>query len=272
MNALIVGAISVFFWIFLIVCLEAVNLVRGKSRRSIHNQDGIIELLLWISFFSIPFLFQLSGKIENIFYFFVIYAFTGTYLEFMGGWIWYKLMGTRLYRYYKRNLLGFTSIYMPPFWGGAGLFFLSIFQLFKLDESRIGLVEFLNVFLFWGMIGLIISFSLMAFSDLLKNKINRLEGFTWIEYSLFVNFLWFGIISTAIHFRNIDIIFYFLITSSVGMILEGLLSKGIHKIFGENFWIYRRFSMFKGGTSLLILPIWSVASLLGLVLIKLILY
>jgi len=272
MNEIGIGTISLFLWIILIILLIFINLIRGKEKWHIRKQDGLLEILLWISFFSVPFAYQMSDQFDNIFFFFIAFAFAGTYLEFLGGWTWYKLMGTRLYRYYKKNILGFTSIYMPPLWGAAGMFFLSIYNRLNLQEIEIDIFEFVSVFSLFGLIGILISMSIMALSDLFTKKVNGLKGFTWLEYSLFVNFLWTGIIATAVYFNNINILIYFVITSSVGMILEGLLGKGIHKIFGENFWIYRRFALFRGGTSLLILPIWSIASLLALIFIELILY
>jgi len=67
-------------------------------------------------------------------------------------------------------------------------------------------------------------------------------------------------------FNSTNIIFFILLSTGLGLILEGLLSKFIHRSTGEHLWIYTRYKLFAGGTSWLIIPLWSGAATLAIII------
>lgn len=64
-----------------------------------------------------------SGSYVSLF---IISALIGTFLEGLTGYLIYKIFGVRLWIYNHGKLGQFTSMYSLPYWGSAGLLFVSI--------------------------------------------------------------------------------------------------------------------------------------------------
>lgn len=106
----------------------------------------------------------------------------------------------------------------------------------------------------------------MGVRDYLKGKISNLSRFRWSKNILLVLVIWVPIIYMVFTLNNYYILVYFILTSITGLILEGLFSMKLRDVYGESFWLYYRYNIFKQGTSLLILPVWGAASLLAFLL------
>lgn len=94
----------------------------------------------WSEYFLMAFA-PLGGAIFLSYYegpkvlvFFFWSAWIGTILELALGWLSEKTLGRKMwvYNYSKLSLGRYTSLLVMPFWGGAGLVFWLLAQLFGL--------------------------------------------------------------------------------------------------------------------------------------------
>lgn len=180
-------------------------------------------------------------------------------------------MGSRLYRYFKANILGFTSWYIFPYWAAAGLYFYGFWQLIEylIPDSKINKIDSISMVRDLSLVALLAFFLVLLFlgiRDYSRRKISNLLGFRWSKYFLLVSVIWIPIIYMVLVLSNYYILIYFILTSITGLILEGLLSMKLRDVYGESFWLYYRYNIFKQGTSLLILHVWGAASLLAFLL------
>lgn len=56
-------------------------------------------------------------------YVFFAFAFLGTFLEWTIGYAYNKVMGIKMWKYYRWSIGGYTSLLSIPIWGMAGVFF-----------------------------------------------------------------------------------------------------------------------------------------------------
>lgn len=68
----------------------------------------------------------------EILIFFLLSSFIGFIAEYTLGLLCEKTLGRRLWVYKKLNLGGHTSLLSLPFWGGAGIIFLSLVKILNL--------------------------------------------------------------------------------------------------------------------------------------------
>ena len=55
----------------------------------------------------------------------VVFAFMGTFLEWLIGWAYHHIVGQRLWTYHRYSIGGYTSLLSVPLWGlCGGLFWL----------------------------------------------------------------------------------------------------------------------------------------------------
>ena len=59
----------------------------------------------------------------NVVQVFLIFAFLGTFLEWMVGFTYHKIVGVRLWTYHKYSITRYTSFLSIPLWGFAGILF-----------------------------------------------------------------------------------------------------------------------------------------------------
>lgn len=238
------------------------------------QQDRLIQVFVAILFWGIPFISQFVFGIKNIFYFTLSFSILGMISEYLFNWLWQKLMGSRLYRYYKANILGYTSWYIFPYWGAAGLFFYGAWQIldniFHFLSKGFSLDEFTRNFSLAFLFTLFLLLTIFGFKDYLRKKTSELKGFSWSKYFSLVLLIVLPILYVCYTLNSPQLIIYFLFTSITGMVLEGILGQRIKILYGENFWLYYRYEIFHQATSLLILPVWGAAALLAFLLFNLI--
>jgi len=68
---------------------------------------------------------------EKIIIYFILSSLAGTMGEFLLGFFCDKILGKKMWKYSKWDIFGYTSILMIPFWGGAGIVFLTLAKLLK---------------------------------------------------------------------------------------------------------------------------------------------
>lgn len=69
---------------------------------------------------------------SKIIIYFIFSSFIGFTAEFILGLFCHKILGRRLWKYSKFSIFGYTSLLTLPFWGGAGILFLSLARLLNL--------------------------------------------------------------------------------------------------------------------------------------------
>lgn len=87
----------------------------------------------------------------------------------------------------------------------------------------------------------------------------RTKRFRWSEYFAIISLPIISIIIFA-YFINFKIIFFFLLGSFFGFLLEYLVGLVYYKTLNKKLWTYEKFS-FKGYTSLLSIPLWGIAGM-----------
>ncbi|MEI6462552.1 MAG: hypothetical protein WCO33_02680 [bacterium] len=175
-------------WTLLFIILIVINTIKGRPAAYIKSQDKDIYLITFISFITGVIIAQLSSFIENIFLFFILYSFIGFMCEFTADYLWYKIFGSRIYRYFDGNLLGFTSWYIIPIWGAAGLFFLGLAEITKVNLHLSG-IDLLKIYLSLGFVGLLFSGFISGIMDYFKKKTslktNYFHKYLFIVFSFF---------------------------------------------------------------------------------------
>ena len=164
-------------------------------------------------------------------------------------------MGARLYRYYSNEFMGYTSWKVIPIWGMGGIMFYFIYQILQVQTGSSSLLELISSFFISGMIAVIIEFLL---AKIFQHR-RQYKGFHLFKYLYFISFIWGGVIG-IIFKTNTSIIWFFLISSILGMVLEIIMGITFPKIFGRRLWIYERYSIAKGASSWLMVPIWGISS------------
>lgn len=97
---------------------------RHKIQRLIKKHH--FSIWRYLLFFGIPFvttvLFaaQYNRSLLTIFF---TFAVVGTIMEWLTGYAYYNVVGTRLWTYNRYSLNGHTSLLSLPLWGFAGVFF-----------------------------------------------------------------------------------------------------------------------------------------------------
>lgn len=61
---------------------------------------------------------------------FFIFAFVGTFLEWLIGFFYHHIVGQRLWTYHRYSISGYTSLLSVPLWGIGGIFFWLLAQVF----------------------------------------------------------------------------------------------------------------------------------------------
>lgn len=157
-----------------------------------------------------------------------------------------------------------------PYWGCAGLFFLTIFKLIFPSQIRIDIISFvINILGVMFVIALFMIFLYVLYRYFINNiKDLRLENQKRMKYVIFVISYWIGSIYAILNSGNYYLILYILMITVLGTLAEGILGIFIRKVYGERFWVYQKYSIIDKSTSLLILPFWSVLGILTIILVK----
>lgn len=87
----------------------------------------------------------------------------------------------------------------------------------------------------------------------------KTKRFKWSEYISLIFVPVAGSLSLT-YFYGKQVIYYFLICSVVGFLLEYIIGLAYHKTLNRRLWTYGRFSV-QGYTSLLTFPMWGVAGI-----------
>ncbi len=264
-----IGVLIGSLFLVSVFILSMINTLRGKKLNYINKQDSLIQTLLMVTSYGGVLFADVFLGMKGIFTYVLIYSFVGLiFIEFLGNFLWFRIMGTRLYTYYRNDLLKFTSWNMLPFWGGAGLYFYSVWRFLGLGSIDLDWFEFAKSVLAFGIFNVAVILVVYGLASYLRGKLKVKAGFRWMKYLVFVGFLWGGLLLALIEHKLLIILPYFIFTSISAIVMEGFLGYCIKSLYGENFWIYRRMPLFKGTTSWLILPIWAIASGLALVVFK----
>ncbi len=246
-------------------------ILRRRYKDKLANKDIIVEIFVLIIFLGIPFISEFVLGINNVFKYTIIFAIIGMGCEFLFDLIWYVLTGSRLYRYFKANLLGFTSWFIFPYWAAAGLYFYGSWQFLTLlfpamALPTVDILPLLKDLSFISLLTALIILFIFGFVQYIRGRSIKTNGFQDYKYTIIVLMIWVPILYFIYTFNNPFLAIYFIFTSITGIVLEGKLSMKLRNLYGESFWLYYRKNIFKQGTSLLILPIWGAAALLALLL------
>lgn len=229
--------------------------------------DWPMHILMFIPPIVLALYIELYLGIDNFMLFAFFCGLLGMLLEFVSGWIWWSIFGTRIYIYYKKTFMGLTTFFNWSYWTGVTIYFYLCLRFINILPTE---------FLFWSTIitnlGLssllvVIYLVLWAISDGLDGVFNKKSGFTFSKYGLFLVFLWGIIFALVLLTNSYLLLIYFVFTTVTGFILEGLLGQLLRLIFGEYIWIYTRKPVFGKATSWLLLPVWAIASLMVYILV-----
>lgn len=261
MDLLLVFLLILILFLLDIGFISLWNLLNKRSFDFIHKQDSLIALTMFIVIAVSAYIFDFL-IVPNLFIYFLLACITGIFLEFIFGFSWFKLMGSRLYRYYSKEFLGFTSLYVVPIWGLGGLVFLSCWNILVGDITTGYSLSFLvGVFILGG----IFSATVVAIIGTVIKSFSK--GFNLTKYIVLLASIWGGIISVSLVVGR-DLIIYVLVSSLIGLILEIFMGLVFPSLFGQRLWIYKRFPILGGVSSYLMFPIWGIASITMFFLIQ----
>lgn len=263
---LLIGLCMVLSLSFLYLSLYLLLFISGKD---IRDKDYLVDIIFILSLVVTPSIIAVYFGYPQFSYYIIAYGLIGTLIEFTVGWTYYQLFGARLYRYYKQDLFGFSSIRMFPFWAGASIYFFFIYNtVMQLSTELASSGEFTMILFAGGFIGILLSLVFASIFDLTDRKIDTENKFSWGKYTIFASLFVVGPIAVSIHYGYVLFIYY-IIAMITGVILEGMLGLTLRKLYGESFWRYYRLDIFSGQTSLTITPLWLGAISLALIFIYL---
>jgi hypothetical protein len=269
MSLLILGLLTMIFIGLCIVVLGLTNKLKGKSFYHFQEQDGYLQLIYTTCFIAMALCGEFILGYKNLFIYFISFAFIGFSIEFIGDWVWYRFFGRRLYNYTKKDLLGFTSWYVIPFWGAAGIYFYGAWIFLGFKDVNINVNDMIAIWSKYLVISLYIVLVLNGIIEYFLKSTAKGKVLKLTKYLLIFGVVWGGIIGMLLENGSIYLVYYFLFTSITGVLLEGILGRLLKNTFGENFWLYYRFPLFDGATSLLVLPLWPFISLIAFFLFSL---
>ncbi len=103
-------------------------LLTKKHYKKYHYSFARYLIFLSVPLISTVFITRFVGaSILNIF---LIFAFLGTFLEWLVGFSFHMVMGQKLWTYSKYNINTYTSFLSIPLWGIAGVFFYLLAKYF----------------------------------------------------------------------------------------------------------------------------------------------
>ena len=117
-----IGIVSfgVLFEIFLMGLYETIT---GKKLKEHHYSFSRYLYLLLFPITAVLVSYFRLGNDNTIFTIFFSFAMVGTFLEWLVGFSYNKIMGVRLWSYYKYPINAYTSVLSIPLWGLAGVMF-----------------------------------------------------------------------------------------------------------------------------------------------------
>src|SRR5207237_864647 len=117
-------------------------------------------------------------KIDNNFLqFFLVSSIVGLFLEFTIGLVYYLVFNARLYRYYRHNILGFTSWDTLPLWSGAAMLFFAIWKSLNLGKPNLVGFNFIITFIGYGFLTSFVILGFVAFLSYREHKRLKLSKF-----------------------------------------------------------------------------------------------
>lgn len=105
---------------YVLVSLLLHKPVHATRRFTIAKKVNFFSLPLW----GILFVFFLQNHAYGVV--FICSAIVGTFLEFVMAKGAFYLYGVKIWVYKQGSLGGYTSIYSIPYWGAAGIIFVSL--------------------------------------------------------------------------------------------------------------------------------------------------
>ncbi len=67
----------------------------------------------------------------SILHVYIVFSILGAFFEYLAGWWYYKVMGSRLWTYNKYSIHKYTSFLAIPLWGFLGVILYLLVKLFK---------------------------------------------------------------------------------------------------------------------------------------------
>ncbi len=265
---LLTSIITIFCLLYLFSA--AISFISGKDLR---DNNRTIDVIAFVSIIGTGSLVSWFLGYPKFIYYILAYALLGTLLEYAVGWEYYRQFGSRLYRYYKQELFGFSSIRVFHFWAAAGIYFFIMYNTIMnipLDFAQPGRYSML---LFAGSFGgIVISTVLASLLDLADKKLDlkKIKEYKLGHYIIFASSFITGPMLVSINY-GFRLFLYYVIAMITGVIFEGVLGLVLKVLFGESFWRYYKLDILGSNTSYVVTPLWLGATSLALLLIYLVL-
>ncbi len=114
--------------------LEAVTMqlwerLGHKKHKTYHYTHG--RYLYSLLFPSIATFIAFSEVGFSLIYLFLLFCLLGTAAEWFLGLVFHRILGHRMWRYYKYSLGTYTSLLAIPFWGMGGVLFWLVMRVFE---------------------------------------------------------------------------------------------------------------------------------------------
>lgn len=256
--------ILIFGFLTLAINLLTNLLIKKLAKKK--DIDNISSTVTFILFFAGTALISFFYNNWNLFLYFITFSTIALWCEYTLGWLYFIIFDARIYRYYDNSLLGFSSPRMLPYWGGAALFFYAMFNILRVELAAFDVVSILLTYTTWATFGLAAWIFIISVSNLLRMKLIRKDHFSWTKFSVFSAFFIGGLLGFLVTYWSLNLFLFIFGVLMISIVLEGLLGRYIKEIHAERFWIYYRTSLFRGNTSLIIIPMWSGALILAITL------
>jgi len=107
--------------------LNLTNRLRGNSTSQVFTFQ---RYFYYLSLPILIILYYLRDLGSNIALIVLAFAFFGTLAEWIIGYSYHRIVGSRLWTYHRLALGGYTSLLSFPLWGLAGLIFYLFMQIF----------------------------------------------------------------------------------------------------------------------------------------------
>ena len=101
---------------------------KKKSVKTVHFTIGRYLYLLLLPILLTYIIILIEG--QQLVYIFLIFAFLGTFLEYLLGFFYHRIVGQRLWTYHRYSITSYTSILSIPFWGIGGIFAWLLIKIF----------------------------------------------------------------------------------------------------------------------------------------------
>lgn len=101
----------------------AIELALAKFFLKKYHHFSIIKYLYLLLFPLIATVIIINFHGISLLKVFVIFAVVGTFLEWLIGLAYHKIVGQRLWTYHRFGLSGYTSLLSIPIWGLGGILF-----------------------------------------------------------------------------------------------------------------------------------------------------